>query len=397
MTYREPRRSRDKAERYYSLFEMTDSISQPLDSGDSVKPGADPQELNAGLEPAPAGGQPPPAGGPPGGAGAAPPAGPPPNDPQKKGSPFLDPGVLLTGIGMFLAGCVAFLHFQSDGERLSRNYEDLKRKADTTESTTESLVRQVGDLTGKIGGAEQELKEAKAAYEKAGTSFEQAVAKLGNVDTVVQGAKTTLDGYVETLKQKASSEILEQMPIGSIVMWPLSDRPPKKWRVCNGDPVTEQEAPEFCKRFEGSRWVTEKGLVVHVPDLRGYFIRGADDHKSNDPAKVDDDAPREVGSVQPEKLPQHTHDVSGLRVAGGLWYDNNRKMLLYEARAPEDLGGDLRTLWGGGGEWNTYQLHGGHTTVDPIALKGKLGPMIEQQGKLRPENVALAFIIRVEK
>jgi hypothetical protein len=33
--------------------------------------------------------------------------------------------------------------------------------------------------------------------------------------------------------------------------------------------------------------------------------------------KIDEDGPRLVGTMQPEKFPEHSHDSSDLRVAGG--------------------------------------------------------------------------------
>jgi hypothetical protein len=190
------------------------------------------------------------------------------------------------------------------------------------------------------------------------------------------------------------------MPIGTILLWPLADKPPKNWRLCNGQLVTRQEAPEFCDLFKHATWTTEGGNVVHVPDLRGYFICGVDNRSVEDPLRVDEDAPRDVGSIQAEKFPQHSHDVSNLRVAGGLLTQSWR-VLLCKAAGNYTPSGDLhelaRTLWGGGGEWNTYQLHGGSPEVESIALDGTLGGIIGKEGKLRPDNIALNFIIRVQR
>jgi hypothetical protein len=39
----------------------------------------------------------------------------------------------------------------------------------------------------------------------------------------------------------------------------------------------------------------------------------------------------------------------------------------------------------------------GDTEVDAMALRGELGPVMKQQGKLRPDNIAFNFIIRVQR
>jgi microcystin-dependent protein len=105
------------------------------------------------------------------------------------------------------------------------------------------------------------------------------------------------------------------MPIGSIVMWPLTEKPPNKWRICDGQLVKPSPETElFRKIFKNAAWTKENGNIVYVPDLRGYFIRGADDRNAE---KVDEDAPRGVGQVQADQLPNHTLDISNLKVAAG--------------------------------------------------------------------------------
>ncbi|HEY0790680.1 MAG TPA: hypothetical protein VGD78_06405 [Chthoniobacterales bacterium] len=274
--------------------------------------------------------------------------------------------------------------------------DELRASITPVEGALRAQQEEVPRLKDQTARSQNELTEAKNQYAQALQTVAQVRGQFLNFDAVVAGARSELDARVKALENNADATILEQMPIGSVLMWPLTEKPPSKWRICDGGLVTAQEAPEFCALFKNAAWTTESGRVVHVPDLRGYFIRGADTRQSQDPEKIDEDAPRAVGSKQAEKLPQHTHDVSDLRVAGGLWWPE-RSTFLYQIKGTEKLNGDLRTLAGSGNEFNGYQLHGGVPEVDTIAINGKLGPIVGQQGEVRPDNIALHFIIRVQR
>jgi hypothetical protein len=274
--------------------------------------------------------------------------------------------------------------------------DELRASISPVEGALRAQQDEVPRLRDQTAKSQNELAEARSRYEQALQTIAQVRGQFLNFDAVVAGARSELDARVKALETTANATILEQMPIGSVLMWPLTEKPPSKWRICDGGIVTAQEAPEFCALFKNSIWTTESGRVFHVPDLRGYFVRGADTRQSQDPEKIDEEAPRAVGSKQAEKLPLHTHDVSDLRLAGGLWWPE-RSTFLYQIKGTEKLNGDLRTLAGAGSEYNGYQVHGGVPEVDAIAINGKLGPIVEQQGKVRPDNIALHFIIRVQR
>jgi microcystin-dependent protein/archaellum component FlaC len=284
------------------------------------------------------------------------------------------------------------------GENKGR-VDELERRVSYAEDRLRPFQDEVQRLKDQTANATKDFTEAKSRYEQAVQVIEDFRVTVRNFDAIFMAKEAELRVLVKNLESSAGSLILEQLPIGSILMWPLAEKPPAKWRICDGAPVTAQEAPEFCELFKNAYWTTDGGKAVHVPDLRGYFIRGVDTRASEDPEKVDEEAPRAAGSKQREKFPQHSHDVSDLRVAGGLWWQQARNVLLYQSQRKEQLQGeeDLRALWGGGGEWNAYQLQRGETEVDAMALHGELGPMIKQQGEVRPDNIALHFVIRVQR
>lgn len=277
--------------------------------------------------------------------------------------------------------------------------EELDHRIGSTEERIVPFQNEIQKLKGQAANASNDLADAKNCYEQTIQAMQDFRITFRNLDAVLVGKEAELNVLVRNLERDAGNLILEQMPIGSIVMWPLTEKPPAKWRICNGEPVSPQEAPEFWELFKNSHWTTDEGKAVSVPDLRGYFVRGADTRKEEDPKKVDEEAPREVGSKQLAKVPQHAHDVSDLRVAGGIWQQQDRNVLLYQSQRKEQLkaGDDLRALRGGGGAWDPSQLQGLGTEVDAMAVRGELGQMVKEQGKVRPDNVALHFIIRVQR
>ncbi|MDO8803423.1 MAG: phage tail protein [Elusimicrobiota bacterium] len=66
--------------------------------------------------------------------------------------------------------------------------------------------------------------------------------------------------------------------------------------------------------YPGLAYVIGKTGSFNLPDLRGEFIRGADNR--TDATKVDPDAPRAVGSTQAFQIQPHRHN-SGFALVGG--------------------------------------------------------------------------------
>lgn len=74
---------------------------------------------------------------------------------------------------------------------------------------------------------------------------------------------------------------MSDLPIGAIIAWHRSDdsqRVPDGWAICDGTPVS--------------------GINLRIPDLRGKFIRGADDGSH----------PGTFGGS--DSIPSHSHSVN---------------------------------------------------------------------------------------
>ncbi|XNM87632.1 phage tail protein [Escherichia coli] len=65
------------------------------------------------------------------------------------------------------------------------------------------------------------------------------------------------------------------LPVGVPVPWP-SATPPTGWLKCNGAPFSAEEYPKLAKAYP----------KLKLPDLRGEFIRGWDDGRGVDSARL---------------------------------------------------------------------------------------------------------------
>lgn len=83
------------------------------------------------------------------------------------------------------------------------------------------------------------------------------------------------------------------LPIGVPVPWP-SATPPTGWLKCNGAPFSAEEYPKLAKAYP----------KLKLPDLRGEFIRGWDDGRGVDPARL-------LLSSKAASILEHVHEMQG--------------------------------------------------------------------------------------
>ncbi|EHK1691159.1 tail fiber protein, partial [Escherichia coli] len=83
------------------------------------------------------------------------------------------------------------------------------------------------------------------------------------------------------------------LPVGVPVPWP-SATPPTGWLKCNGAPFSAEEYPKLAKAYP----------KLKLPDLRGEFIRGWDDGRGVDSARL-------LLSSQAASILEHNHEMSG--------------------------------------------------------------------------------------
>lgn len=83
------------------------------------------------------------------------------------------------------------------------------------------------------------------------------------------------------------------LPVGVPVPWP-SATPPTDWLKCNGAPFSAEEYPKLAKAYP----------KLKLPDLRGEFIRGWDDGRGVDSARL-------PLSSQAASILEHVHEMQG--------------------------------------------------------------------------------------
>jgi microcystin-dependent protein len=106
------------------------------------------------------------------------------------------------------------------------------------------------------------------------------------------------------------------MAIGMIQMWAGSKSAvPAGWLMCDGTSVSQTQYSDLYAAIGYSFGANATDGMFFLPDLRGRFIRGADDGSGNDPDADtrydmnDSNASASgVGSVQSSALQDHQHD-----------------------------------------------------------------------------------------
>ena len=156
---------------------------------------------------------------------------------------------------------------------------------------------------------------------------------------------TRIQKQVDSLTNTIQKDV--RIPTGTIVSY-YGDKAPKGWMLCDGSTVPSD--------FEELR----KVVGERVPDLRGMFLRGANNARSD--GNGDAEIGRAIGSFQNDMIRKHSHSLSLQGAAG-----NN-------AFVPRDPA------------WGYDDWHG----------PARQATTTEQGGdETRPKNVAVNFIIKI--
>jgi microcystin-dependent protein len=105
---------------------------------------------------------------------------------------------------------------------------------------------------------------------------------------------------------------------------------PAGWAFCDGRSVSKND-PMFQGLFNviGTIYGGDANPNFHLPDYRGYFLRGVDAGRGVDPDAPSrkpsggTPAPNQVGSIQSDAFASHAHTVHGfhLEADGGNGFD----------------------------------------------------------------------------
>ncbi len=174
------------------------------------------------------------------------------------------------------------------------------------------------------------------------------------------------DGTVPTALENLGLGEGSALPVGVPVPWP-SATPPTGWLKCNGAAFSAEEYPKLAKAYP----------KLKLPDLRGEFIRGWDDGRGVDSARL-------LLSSQAASILEHNHEMHG-------WTGNPLM-----ARDVGELGTSsvfaVQLSIGDGGL--LYSWKDGSGTTNDSKRMDRTNHVSSGAGDGSPRNIAFNYIVR---
>ncbi|MFG5896726.1 phage tail protein [Escherichia coli] len=155
------------------------------------------------------------------------------------------------------------------------------------------------------------------------------------------------------------------LPVGVPVPWP-SATPPTGWLKCNGAPFSAEEYPKLAKAYP----------KLKLPDLRGEFIRGWDDGRGVDSARL-------LLSSQAASILEHNHEMHG-------WTGN--PLMARDVYSSDSSVFAVQLSIGDGGL--LYSWKDGSGTTNDSKRMDRTNHVSSGAGDGSPRNIAFNYIVR---
>ncbi|HGC1301589.1 phage tail protein [Escherichia coli] len=155
------------------------------------------------------------------------------------------------------------------------------------------------------------------------------------------------------------------LPVGVPVPWP-SATPPTGWLKCNGAPFSAEEYPKLAKAYP----------KLKLPDLRGEFIRGWDDGRGVDSARL-------LLSSQAASILEHNHEMHG-------WTEN--PLMARDVYSSGSSVFAVQLSIGDGGL--LYSWKDGSGTTNDSKRMDRTNHVSSGAGDGSPRNIAFNYIVR---
>lgn len=155
------------------------------------------------------------------------------------------------------------------------------------------------------------------------------------------------------------------LPVGVPVPWP-SATPPTGWLKCNGAPFSAEEYPKLAKAYP----------KLKLPDLRGEFIRGWDDGRGVDSARL-------LLSSQAASILEHNHEMHG-------WTGN--PLMASDVYSSGSSVFAVQLSIGDGGL--LYSWKDGSGTTNDSKRMDRTNHVSSGAGDGSPRNIAFNYIVR---
>ncbi|WP_089581022.1 phage tail protein [Escherichia coli] len=173
------------------------------------------------------------------------------------------------------------------------------------------------------------------------------------------------DGTVPTALENLGLGEGSALPVGVPVPWP-SATPPTGWLKCNGAPFSAEEYPKLAKAYP----------KLKLPDLRGEFIRGWDDGRGVDSARL-------LLSSQAASILEHNHEMQG-------WTGN--PLMASDVYSSMSSVFAVQLSIGDGGL--LYSWKDGSGTTNDSKRMNRTNHVSSGAGDGSPRNIAFNYIVR---
>lgn len=187
-----------------------------------------------------------------------------------------------------------------------------------------------------------------------------ALTALTSVGRAILG-KTSTQGVLDYLGLGEGSAL----PVGVPVPWP-SATPPTGWLKCNGAAFSAEEYPKLAKAYP----------KLKLPDLRGEFIRGWDDGRGVDSARL-------LLSSQAASILEHNHEMHG-------WTGN--PLMARDVYSSGSSVFAVQLSIGDGGL--LYSWKDGSGTTNDSKRMDRTNHVSSGAGDGSPRNIAFNYIVR---
>ncbi|MFS1695852.1 phage tail protein [Escherichia coli] len=173
------------------------------------------------------------------------------------------------------------------------------------------------------------------------------------------------DGTVKTALENLGLGEGSALPVGVPVPWP-SATPPTGWLKCNGAPFSAEGYPKLAKAYP----------KLKLPDLRGEFIRGWDDGRGVDSARL-------LLSSQAASILEHNHEMHG-------WTGN--PLMARDVYSSGSSVFAVQLSIGDGGL--LYSWKDGSGTTNDSKRMDRTNHVSSGAGDGSPRNIAFNYIVR---
>jgi microcystin-dependent protein len=210
-----------------------------------------------------------------------------------------------------------FLSKDEPTEQVMRNFLDsiaFKKEASDTASETQQGLVETATQAEFIAGTDNNANGyalyvrpsmIKSTLDSIVSNFNSQISTITNDITNLQNSVTNLENNVTNLTNTVTLGFQEQMPIGSMIEYPVATPPNSKWLLCEGQTLNTGSYPDLFAligyNFGGA------GVNFNLPDKRGKFTAGFDSAGSAEYQTIGQGGGSNDVTLTNAQIPKHNH------------------------------------------------------------------------------------------